>query len=177
MPMASSPSRTVGEKKTVTFDMSLLSSPSRGIKRSVEDADLCLDDLVVEKRRRPEWMTVSVAWLSSRDHTPRYLLQADGLPSDSVTYDVSAFTPTSLWAARAQTAWDLYSIYDAPEEEVTKVGTPVEATEQGLSSSTTKKGLYTEISGTISRLIEGSITRSELIERLQRVASQLKQWV
>ncbi|SJL07852.1 uncharacterized protein ARMOST_11205 [Armillaria ostoyae] len=108
MPMASFPSQTGGEKKTVTFDTSLLPSLSRGIKRSIEDADLYLDDPVVEKRRRPEWMT------------------ADGLTSDSVTYNVSAFTPTSLWAARAQTAWDSYSIYDAPEEEVAKVGTPVE---------------------------------------------------
>ncbi len=51
------------------------------------------------------------------------------------------------------------------------------ATEHGLSSSTTKTGFYTEISCTISRLMEGTITRSELIEKLQRVASQLKQWV
>ncbi|PBK97295.1 hypothetical protein ARMGADRAFT_1009340 [Armillaria gallica] len=156
--MASFPFQTGAEKKTVTFDMSLLSSPSRGIKRSIEDADLYLDDPVVEKGRHPKWIT------------------ADGRTSDS-TYDVSAFTPTSLWAARAQTAWDSYSIYDALEEEVAKVGTPVEATEHGLSSSTTKTGLYTEISCTISRLMEGTITRSELIEKLQRVASQLKQWV
>ncbi|PBK97286.1 hypothetical protein ARMGADRAFT_632570 [Armillaria gallica] len=43
------------------------------------------------------------------------------------------------------------------------------ATEHGLSSistSTTKTGLYTEISGAISRLVGWSITRSELIERL-----------
>ncbi|PBK97282.1 hypothetical protein ARMGADRAFT_1009330 [Armillaria gallica] len=157
--MASFPFQTGAEKKTVTFDMSLLSSPSRGIKRSIEDADLYLDDPVVGKRRRPEWVT------------------ADGLTSNSITYKVSAFTPTSLWAARGQTAWDSYSIYDAPEEEAAEVGTTVEATEHGLSSSITKSGLYTEISRTVSRLMEGSITRSELIERLQRVASQLKQWV
>ncbi|KAK0221512.1 hypothetical protein IW262DRAFT_1296208 [Armillaria fumosa] len=170
MPMASIHSQTGGEKKTVTFDMSLLFSPSRGTKRSIEDANLYLEEPVIEKRRRPDWMA---------DHTLRYLLQPDGLTSDSVTYDVGAFTPTSLWAARAQTAWDSYSIYDAPEEELAKVGTPVKAagTEHGLSSSTTNTGLCTEISRTISRLMEGSITRNELIERLQRVASQLKRWV
>ncbi len=126
MPMASFPFQTGAEKKTVSFDMPLLSSPSRGIKRSIEDTDLYPDDPVVKKGRHPKWITVSVDWLSSRDPTLRYLLQADGRTSDSITYDVSAFTPTSLWAARAQTAWDSYSIYDALEEEVAKVGTPVE---------------------------------------------------
>ncbi|SJL07848.1 uncharacterized protein ARMOST_11201 [Armillaria ostoyae] len=151
-------SQTGRERKTVTFDTSLLPIPSRGIKRSIEE-DLYLDDPVAKRGRLPEYMT------------------ADRLTSDSITYNADAFTATSLWAAG--TAWDSHSIYDAPEEEAAKVGTPVEATEHGLSSvstSTTKTGLYTEISRAISRLIEGSITRSELIESLRRVTSQLKQW-
>ncbi|KAG7445640.1 uncharacterized protein BT62DRAFT_1076723 [Guyanagaster necrorhizus] len=159
--MSSSPSQTGEESKAVTFDISLFPSPSRGIKRSIEDANLYLDDPVVEKRRRRERMT------------------PNRLTSDNITYSVGTFTPASLWAPRTCTVSDSHSIYDVFEEEVEKLGTLVEVMEHSSSSpstSTTSFGLYIDVSRAICRLIEGNITRSELIEGLQRVASQLKQW-
>ncbi len=63
MSTLSFPSQTGGERKTVTFDRSLLSIPPRGIKRSIEE-DLYLGDPDAKRGRLPEYITVSVGWLS-----------------------------------------------------------------------------------------------------------------
>ncbi|PBK97285.1 hypothetical protein ARMGADRAFT_1162210 [Armillaria gallica] len=76
MSTLSLPSQTGGERKTVTFDTSLLSIPPRGIKRSIEE-DLYLDDPVAKRGRLPEY------------------INADRLTSDSIIYNADAFTLTS----------------------------------------------------------------------------------
>ncbi|KAG7445642.1 uncharacterized protein BT62DRAFT_932800 [Guyanagaster necrorhizus] len=78
------------------------------------------------------------------------------------------FTPAALWAS----PWGSHSVYDEWTENAMTTLMPV-----GIASSPTMTSdLYMEITRVISRLIEGSITQNDLIEALQRVASQLKHW-
>ncbi|KAK0462085.1 uncharacterized protein EV420DRAFT_147331 [Desarmillaria tabescens] len=161
--MSSIPSfrmKTGGGRKTVTFDTyPSASPPPRGVKRSIEEVDTCLDDSeVVEGRRHPMWTAT------------------DRLASASITCDVNTFAPASLWAS----PWASHSVYDELTENAMAANVPVEVAMGRrfdiASSQTTTSGLYVEITRIISRLIEGNITRNDLIGGLQRVASQLKHW-
>ncbi|KAK0441697.1 hypothetical protein EV421DRAFT_1812262 [Armillaria borealis] len=156
MLMASlSQTKTREERKIVTFDTPAPASPPpRGIKRSIEEVDACLDEDDVERRGHPVWSAVS-----------------DRL-SSAITCDVNAFAPTALWAS----PWGSHSVYDESTENTMATDVLVEA--MGgfavASSQTATSGLYMEITRVISRLIDGSITRNDLIEGLQRLASQLR---
>ncbi|SJL07849.1 uncharacterized protein ARMOST_11202 [Armillaria ostoyae] len=153
---SSSQTKTGGERKIVVFDAPVLASPPpKGVKRSIEEVDACLDEDDIERRGHPVW--------SASDRL-----------SSAITYDVSAFAPAALWAS----PWGSYSVYDESTENTMSADVPVEvAMGQGFavaSSQTVTSGLYVEITRVISRLIDGSITRNDLIEGLQRVASQLR---
>ncbi|KAK0441701.1 hypothetical protein EV421DRAFT_1812311 [Armillaria borealis] len=153
---SSSQTSTGGERKIVAFDAPAPTSPPpRGVKRSIEEVDACLDEDDIERRERPVWTTVSTDRLSS-----------------GIIYDVNAFAPAALWAS----PWGSHSVYDESTENTTATDVAVEA--MGgfavASSQTATSGLYVEITRVISRLIDGSITRNDLIEGLQRVASQLR---
>ncbi|PBK75196.1 hypothetical protein ARMSODRAFT_951289 [Armillaria solidipes] len=149
-----SQTKTREERKIVTFDAPAPASPPpRGMKRSIKEVDACIDGDVVERRERPVWTT------------------SDRL-SLAIICDVNAFAPAALWAS----PWGSHSVYDESTENTMATDVPVEA--MGgfavASSQTTTSGLYVEITRVISRLIDGSITRNDLIEGLQRVASQLR---
>ncbi|PBK97299.1 hypothetical protein ARMGADRAFT_1009344 [Armillaria gallica] len=151
---SSSQKKTKKERKIVTFDAPAPASPpTRGIKRSIEEVDASLDD-DGERRGHPVWTAI------------------DRL-SSAITCDVNTFTPTALWAS----PWGSHSVYDESTENAMAADVAVEAMGRGFaaaSSQTTNSGLYVEITRVISRLIDGSITRNDLIEGLQRVASQLR---
>ncbi|PBK75202.1 hypothetical protein ARMSODRAFT_510764 [Armillaria solidipes] len=162
MPMASSyQTKTGGERRIVAFDAPAPASPPpRGVKRSIEEVDACLDDDDVERRGHP----APPVWAAS-----------DRL-SLAITCDVNASAPVALWAS----PWGSHSVYDESTENTMATDVPVEvAVGRGFavaSSQTATSGVYVEITRVISRLIDGSITRNDLIEGLQRVASQLRHW-
>lgn len=148
-PISSFSAKSGGEGKTATFNASFPSGLlPRGVKRSIEEVDFNDDD--VERRGHPVW-----------DDASR--------PTSALTSDVNMFTPAALWAS----PWGSHSVYDEWTENAMTTNIPVE----GIASSPTMTSdLYMEITRVISRLIEGSITQNDLIEALQRVASQLKHW-